>query len=403
MARTVISAPSEMRGRVPTLIWRAALSEGFIVTAKPPGPQPRNAAARSFPAFTALVPWQTWIHDRGLRSWQVILFLSLVTVPSAASVLFQSGPGGYHAFAWAFAVYFAGAWLLLLWVIIRPANLTWKMAAQVAALALVLEAPLAIWLETELGAASSSIPGSVLTIGIPEEFAKVLPVAGLALYFSRSDSWRLLTPRDYLFLGAISGLVFGSTEAVHYFTLYAQQAIDIIGGPQTISVDQAVSLFEGSTLQAVWRFVNDAITHACWAGISGYFVGLAMRYPRFRFGLILFGLALTSLLHGLNDLQGINGNILWIGLTIVSVLLFLAYAQSGQVVEEHVSAQAAAARPPTAPGGWPPWVPGAAPPPAPPAPAAAPPAPAAAPPAPAGAPPAPPWPDAWPQPGASPP
>jgi len=333
----------------------------------------------------------------------VILFLSLVTVPSAASVVFQSNPGDYHTFAWAFAVYFAGAWLLLLWVIIRPANLTWKMGAQVAVLALLLEAPLAIWLETELGATSSNILGSVLTIGIPEEFAKVLPVAALALYFSRSDSWRLLTPRDYLFLGAISGLVFGSAEAVHYFTLYAQQAIDIIGGPQTISVDQAVSLFEGSTLQAVWRFVNDAITHACWAGISGYFVGLAMRYPRFRFGLMLFGLALTSLLHGLNDLQGINGNILWIGVTMVSVLLFLAYAQSGQVIEDHVSAQAAAAQPPTAPSRWPSWASGAAPPPAPPAPAGAPPAPpwpdawppqGAPPPPPAGAPPAPPWPDA---------
>jgi RsiW-degrading membrane proteinase PrsW (M82 family) len=305
-------------------------------------------------------------------------------------------------------VYFAGAWLLLLWVIIRPANLTWKMAVQVAALALVLEAPLAIWLETELGATSSNILGSVLTIGIPEELAKVLPVAGLALYFSRSDSWRLLTPRDYLFLGAISGLVFGSTEAVHYFTLYAQQAIDVIGGSQTISVDQAVSLFEGSTLQAVWRFVNDAIAHACWAGISGYFVGLAMRYPRFRFGLILFGLALTSLLHGLNDLQGINGNLLWIAITVVSVLMFLAYAQSGRVVEEHVSAQAAAAPPPPAPGQWPPWAPGTAPPPAPGqwaprAPGTAPPpgAPAAAPPtAPAAAPPsAPRWPDAWPRPG----
>ena len=183
---------------------------------------------------------------------------------------------------------------------------------------------------------------------------------------------------------AISGLVFGSAEAVHYFTLYAQQAIDIIGGPQTISVGQAVPLFESSTLQAVWRFVNDAITHACWAGISGYFVGLAMRYPRFRFGLILFGLALTSLLHGLNDLQGINGNILWIAITVVSVLMFLAYAQSGRVVEEHVSAQAAAAQPPPAPGQWPPWAPGTAPPPS-------------APPT------APRWPDAWPRPGEPPP
>jgi len=356
------------------------------VTANPPRSQPRNAAARSFPAFAALIPWRTWIHDRTLRTWQAILFLSLVTVPTAALVLFASNPNDYHTLAWVFAAYFAGAWLLLLWVIIRPANITWKMAAQVAALALVVEAPLAIWLETWDGHTTSNVLGSVLTIGLPEEFAKVLPVAGLALCFSRSDSWRLLTPRDYLFLGAISGLAFGSAEAVHYFAGYAQHAINIIRSQPSLPNDQAASVFEISMLSAVWRFVNDSIGHACWAGISGYFVGLAMRYPRFRFGLILFGLALTSLLHGLNDLDGINGTVLWIGVTIVSVLLFLAYAQSGQVVEDHVSAQAAAAQPPpaptapAAPGQWPAWAPGTAPPPT-----------------------APPWPDAWPRPGEPPP
>ena len=30
--------------------------------------------------------------------------------------------------------------------------------------------------------------------------------------------WHTQTPRDYLFLGAVSGLVFGAAEAVHYFT-----------------------------------------------------------------------------------------------------------------------------------------------------------------------------------------
>ena len=30
---------------------------------------------------------------------------------------------------------------------------------------------------------------------------------------------RELAPRDYLFLGAVSGLVFGASEVVHYFTV----------------------------------------------------------------------------------------------------------------------------------------------------------------------------------------
>ena len=31
--------------------------------------------------------------------------------------------------------------------------------------------------------------------------------------------WLQQTPRDYLFLGAVSGLVFGAAEAVRYYTL----------------------------------------------------------------------------------------------------------------------------------------------------------------------------------------
>jgi hypothetical protein len=44
-------------------------------------------------------------------------------------------------------------------------------------------------------------------------FAIVLAVA--LIYWRR----RTLAPRDYLFLGAVSGLVFGASEVVHYFTV----------------------------------------------------------------------------------------------------------------------------------------------------------------------------------------
>jgi hypothetical protein len=31
-----------------------------------------------------------------------------------------------------------------------------------------------------------------------------------------------------------------------------------------------------------WRFLTDPISHACWAGIAGYFIGLAVQRPRPR-------------------------------------------------------------------------------------------------------------------------
>jgi hypothetical protein len=83
-----------------------------------------------------------------------------------------------------------------------------------------------------------------------------------------------------------------------------------------------------------WRFVTDPMSHAVWAGISGYFVGLAFQHRRY-YWLPLVGLGLTSLLHGIND--DVAGHWFWIVEIVVSVLLFMAYVQAGGVIEQQLS------------------------------------------------------------------
>ena len=79
----------------------------------------------------------------------------------------------------------------------------------------------------------------------------------------------------------------------------------------------------------VWRFLTDPITHACWAGLTGYFIGLAATGRHKWYTVSWIGLVIAAILHGLNDWSRVNGHWLWIVVTIVSGILFLGYAKVG--------------------------------------------------------------------------
>jgi RsiW-degrading membrane proteinase PrsW (M82 family) len=324
-----------------------------------PSAQPRRAAQPH-----DLLPLGDWVRHHSLRSWPVLLFLILICVPSIALVILGANPSAstFDHVAWIFAAYFAIAWLLLLGVIVRPEHVTRSMLGVLTLIALVTQVPLAVTLETALHATTSNLARSIFAVGIPEELAKALPVLALALIYRRR---RDLTPRDYLFLGAVSGLVFGASEVVHYFTVNGvaefyqtvQAAIPSIAQLINSGHSAPVSLFavliepvRYFVLDFVWRFVTDPITHACWSGLTGYFIGLAAtgRYPWFKVAWI--GLALAAILHGLNDWGRVNGHPVWILVVLLSGILFLGYAKVGSRGDPHPSDSGPPAfRPPEAP------------------------------------------------------
>jgi RsiW-degrading membrane proteinase PrsW (M82 family) len=278
----------------------------------------------------SLLPLGEWVRNPALRSWPVLLFISLVAVPPVALVVFVDNPSQstFDEAAWILAAYFALAWLLLIGMIVRSNRLTWLLLAAVTVIALITQVPLAIALEDALHSSNSNLFASIFTIGLPEELAKAIPVLVIALACRRR-----LAPPDYLFLGAVSGLVFGASEAQHYLAngvgLGSNPSLDLV-----------------TTLQYIWRFPTDPISHACWAGLTGYFIGLAFtgEYRWYRVGWI--GLAMASVLHGLNDWSVINGHSAWIAVVVVSALLFLTYAKAGSA---DASADPALDPPPTRP------------------------------------------------------
>jgi hypothetical protein len=88
----------------------------------------------------------------------------------------------------------------------------------VTVIALATQVPLAVTLEVDLHAETAGLGPSIWSVGLPEELAKAIPVLAVALIY-RLWGRHELTPKDYLFLGAVSGLVFGASEVVHYFTV----------------------------------------------------------------------------------------------------------------------------------------------------------------------------------------
>src|SRR5215468_11121449 len=208
-------------------------------------------------SFSHLVPLRHWARDPALRSWPVLLLVALVCVPPIALVMLNDPTEAkIHDIAWIFAIYFAVAWLLLLGVIVRPQHVSRAMLAAIAVVGVVTQAPTAIFLETKLHAGTSSLL-DIFTIGLPEELAKAIPIVVVAWIWRRY--WHTQTPRDYLFLGAVSGHATG---------------LDL----QTL------------TIQYIWRFLTDPIDHACWAGITGYFIGLAITSPHREYWIVLIGI-----------------------------------------------------------------------------------------------------------------
>ncbi|MCW2540077.1 MAG: PrsW family intrarane metalloprotease [Frankiales bacterium] len=300
-----------------------------------------------------LLPLGDWLRHRSVRSWRVLLFLALICTPVIALVVLGDNPSEatFDHVAWIFAAYFAVAWLLLLGVIIRPEHVTRPMLILITVISLATEVPLAITLESALHATTGNLAESIFTVGVPEELAKAVPVLALALIYWRR---RTVQPREYLFLGAVSGLAFGASEVVHYFTVNGVDEFYQTVQSAIPSIDQLVSAGQSPSvsvfavligpvryfiLDFVWRFLTDPIMHACWAGLTGYFIGLAVTKRHKWYAVAWVGLAVAAVLHGLNDWGEVNGRPLWIVVSVVSGVLFLGYAKVGASADRTIDAE----------------------------------------------------------------
>ncbi len=290
-----------------------------------PGIDPSQLTTGSF--FETLVPVKSWLHDRGWRQGIRLIIIPYALLPLIFLQLFENSdslttPG------WAYSLYVAPLWLMAFWYLIRPPKIG-KLEIGVAVGCIIWTY---IWLYAVTIQINDMLGGKLnlpkaLVVGYNEEFTKALPVlvAALILLYARKTK---LDPRLWMLMGTVTGLTFGLVEQ----SLYTPAAIVAIHSAN------GVSQADGGALLFAFRVFVDGFQHAVWAGISGFFVGVAVNYRKLRAPILLLGISIPAILHALNDFTLTIFSSVWVAVLIqaLSLLLFLGYTLAASSIERNV-------------------------------------------------------------------
>jgi RsiW-degrading membrane proteinase PrsW (M82 family) len=279
-------------------------------------------------AVHILVPVRSWLKDPGWKQGSRLLVIAYGLLPSLFVVLFST-TSDLSAPGWAYSLAIAPLWAVAFWLLIRPGQITrligWLAVAIVAGVMVLLPILTLPWEDAldKTGTSHNLLPW-IYGVGFAEEVTKALPILVGALLLRWI--WKItLDVRVWMFLGTIAGLAFGVRESVFYTSSYLLQGNHKAG--------LAVPLI----LTFAQRVFVDGFQHAVWAGIAAFFIGMGVNYRRRRIPLILFGITLAALLHGLNDwTTQLASHWLWIVMEAISLLLFIGYTMSAASIERQV-------------------------------------------------------------------
>jgi RsiW-degrading membrane proteinase PrsW (M82 family) len=271
--------------------------------------------------LTLIFPLARWRQDRAWsQPWvRWLLFFALTPL-----VLIHLTPG-IQRVAWVFGLYFALLWGLLLFRLIQPGAVRVAPWLGVGAFTALLGIPVVIGLARlpfigtfyaarEVSYAPVRILGYVLGVGVVEEVVKLLPVWWLA------HRRLLVAPRELMFVGAVSGLAFGVAESVAYSVRIARE-------------DLLHAVGQGEALAGYFaRFITTPFLHAVFCAIVAYFLGLSGINRQWGWALVVAGLTLAAVLHGLYDSFASH----WLGLAVaaLAILVFVGYARSAEQIAE---------------------------------------------------------------------
>jgi RsiW-degrading membrane proteinase PrsW (M82 family) len=281
-------------------------------------------------AFEILVPIKTWLKDAGWRQGLRLLVIAYALLPLVFLALLSSStslavPG------FAYSLYVAPLWAIAFWLLLRPG----RIGAVEVYIAIATIIWVTIWLYVVTVNINDQLVNAVrngnflaaLAVGYNEEITKALPILLAALILLKFRNTKL-DVRMWMFLGTISGLTFGILEE----RLYTEMAIAQVANASVVSQADA------GVLDFAFRVFEDGFEHAVWAGVAAFFIGIGINYPRRRWQLILFGISMVAVLHGLNDWSVSTFNSYWPGILIqaVSLLLFIGYTMSASSIERQV-------------------------------------------------------------------
>ena len=275
--------------------------------------------------FASVVPYKQALSPDLYNSNIVRLLIFFSLFPWVVGWL--AADAGLEQVAWILGIYYAFIWGLVLRQLIKPVQFSWSDTLKCATFTVFVGIPLLLFFQHAplfrlLYAASDqsglilNMLGFVLGVGLLEEVCK-----GLSVYLFLLRPGKLSDPLTAAFYGAMSGLGFAIAEGANYSVRYA---LGLMSGELDFGAFFLVNTF---------RFISLPLFHAIWAGIVGYFLGLAAINPSREKSIIFFGVAIAAILHGLYNT--FSGSLLGLATLVFSILLFVAYLRrSRQLVNE---------------------------------------------------------------------
>ena len=286
------------------------------------------ATLRSF-NLKSIFPYPDLLSFELYRHYAVRLLLFLGLFPLIVNLVAEQVSVAQTA--WLLGIYYACIWAVVLHDLIKPTQFSWRNALQSVLFTAFIGIPLLLLFQKappfstlyeaiNQGGLWGRLFGFVFGVGVLEETCKALPIYLLLRQGKLND------PHTAAFYGAMSGLGFAIAEGAAYSLRYA---FGFSQGHLGLS-----SFVAANTI----RFVSLPLFHAILAGMVGYFMGLAAVNPSRQGAIVLIGLAIAVVLHGLyNTFAGSIAGLFVIAFTI---LLFVTYLRrSRQMVDEMQQAE----------------------------------------------------------------
>lgn len=240
----------------------------------------------------------------------------------------------------AFAFYFAGVWgLVFRFNIVTNVNIAWKWLlasmlftglAGINGLVLIYRL-LPDWY-VQWPHSDSTIArllGFVLQTGVCEELTKMAPVALIVLWLGVSLSYG-----DIIMLGVFSGLGFAAFENL----AYGQKAVEgtrvmtRMAGAQGLELGVQVAM-----ITVLMRSVSCVFGHAIYSAIFAHFIAVSRGAGIKRVPLVVAGLCVAAVIHGLYNAFWSIQTTLPIIVTVVGFMLLKVYLEQGSRLVEIVN------------------------------------------------------------------
>ena len=288
-----------------------------------PGKAYMTFAARAGEDLRTLAP-HLLLPFREARDFDWLKNRKLIAIAAVGLVplLIHATTSHLGAAFWGMAFYFSALWALFFYHVFPTPEARVSTSAlcffatgvlSISVLLMLYHLPPMMWVVQLFKSPSqfNHMLAYIFGVALPEELCKALP---LFVLLKKSDP---LPPQVMLFYGLMSGLGFGIYEGVDY-QMERNFRYASSGGEYY--------------LLNVLRLTTLPFLHAMWTGIAGYFIGFAGLYPRRQRGLMLIGIGVPVLLHGLYN--SFNQTIIGLGFALLTVLALNLYLARSVEFEE---------------------------------------------------------------------